>query len=233
MLQVEQLDAHYGLFQSLFGVSVQVEPGQRLALIGSNGAGKTTLLRTLAGALRARPDSIRLDGHCISAGHELDRLRQGIALVPEGRRLFPSLTVREHLALAQRNGRPGAWTTERVLDEMPVLRDLLARPATAMSGGQQQLVAIARALLCNPRYLLCDEVSLGLSPLAVEEVYRLLRQASQTGMALVLVEQNVRRALNDSDRYVCLQKGRVVLEGESLHANHHDVAAAYFGVETA
>ncbi|NWF48796.1 ABC transporter ATP-binding protein [Hydrogenophaga sp. D2P1] len=232
MLQVEQLDAHYGLFQALFGVSLRVEPGQTLALIGSNGAGKTTLLRTLAGALSARPDSICLDGQDISVGHELDRLRQGIALVPEGRRLFPSLTVREHLALAQRNGRPGAWTPERVLDEMPVLRDLLARPATAMSGGQQQLVAIARALLCNPRYLLCDEVSLGLSPLAVEEVYRLLRQASQSGMALVLVEQNVRRALNASDRYVCLQKGRVVLEGESLQANHHDVAAAYFGVET-
>jgi branched-chain amino acid transport system ATP-binding protein len=120
-----------------------------------------------------------------------------------------------------------------VLDEMPVLRELQARPATAMSGGQQQLVAIARALLCNPRYLLCDEVSLGLSPLAVEEVYRLLRQASMSGMALVLVEQNVRRALNDSDRYVCLQKGRVVLEGVSLEANHHEVAAAYFGVETA
>jgi branched-chain amino acid transport system ATP-binding protein len=233
MLQVEQLDAHHGLFQALFGVSLRVEPGQTLALIGSNGAGKTTLLRTLAGALPARPQSIRLDGQCISAGHELDRLCQGIALVPEGRRLFASLTVREHLALAQRNGRPGAWTIERVLDEMPVLRELQARPATAMSGGQQQLVAIARALLCNPRYLLCDEVSLGLSPLAVEEVYRLLRQASASGMALVLVEQNVRRALNDSDRYVCLQKGRVVLEGVSLEANHHEVAAAYFGVETA
>ena len=233
MLQVDQLDAHYGLFQALFGVSLRVEPGQTLALIGSNGAGKTTLLRTLAGALRARPQSIHLDGECISEGHELDRLRQGIALVPEGRRLFPSLTVREHLALAQRNGRPGAWTIERVLDEMPVLRELQARPATAMSGGQQQLVAIARALLCNPRYLLCDEVSLGLSPLAVEEVYRLLRQASASGMALVLVEQNVRRALNDSDRYVCLQKGRVVLEGTSQEANHHEVAAAYFGVETA
>ena len=230
MLRVDQLDAHYGLFQALFGVSLQVTPGETLALIGSNGAGKTTLLRTLAGALRARPQSIHLDGMCISAGQELERLRKGIALVPEGRRLFPSLTVREHLALAERNGLPGVWTAERLLDELPVLRDLLARPATAMSGGQQQLVAIARALLCNPRYLLCDEVSLGLSPLAVEEVYRLLRQARSSGMALVLVEQNVKRALSDSDHYICLQKGRVVLQGLSAQANRHDVATAYFGV---
>lgn len=230
MLRVDQLDAHYGLFQALFGVSLQVAPGETLALIGSNGAGKTTLLRTLAGALPAQPQSIHLDGVCISAGQELERLRQGIALVPEGRRLFPSLTVREHLALAERNGLPGAWTAERLLDELPVLRDLLARPATAMSGGQQQLVAIARALLCNPSYLLCDEVSLGLSPLAVEEVYRLLRQARSSGMALVLVEQNVKRALNDSDHFICLQKGRVVLQGLSAQASRHDVATAYFGV---
>ncbi|WP_027474208.1 ABC transporter ATP-binding protein [Curvibacter gracilis] len=230
MLQVDRMDAHYGLFQALFDVSLQLAPAQTLALIGSNGAGKTTLLRTLAGALRARPESILLDGVCISQGHELQRLHQGIALVPEGRRLFASLTVREHLQLAERNGRPGAWTSERVLDEMPVLRGLLSRPATAMSGGQQQLVAIARALLCNPRYLLCDEVSLGLSPLAVDEVYRLLRQARASGMALLLVEQNVQRALRESDHFVCLQKGRVVLQGLSAQADRHDVATAYFGV---
>ncbi|WP_031253791.1 ABC transporter ATP-binding protein [Curvibacter lanceolatus] len=230
MLQIDRMDAYYGLFQALFDVSLQLAPAQTLALIGSNGAGKTTLLRTLAGALRARPDSIRLDGVCISKGHELQRLHQGIALVPEGRRLFPSLTVREHLQLAERNGRPGPWTSERVLDEMPVLRGLLSRPATAMSGGQQQLVAIARALLCNPRYLLCDEVSLGLSPLAVDEVYRLLRQARASGMALLLVEQNVQRALRESDHFVCLQKGRVVLQGLSAQADRHDVATAYFGV---
>ena len=230
MLQIDRMDAHYGLFQALFDVSLQLAPAQTLALIGSNGAGKTTLLRTLAGALRARPESILLDGVCISQGHELQRLHQGIALVPEGRRLFASLTVREHLQLAERNGRPGAWTSERVLDEMPVLRGLLSRPATAMSGGQQQLVAIARALLCNPRYLLCDEVSLGLSPLAVDEVYRLLRQARASGMALLLVEQNVQRALRESDHFVCLQKGRVVLQGLSAQADRHDVATAYFGV---
>lgn len=230
MLRIEQLDARYGLFQALFGVSMQVAPGETLALIGSNGAGKTTLMRTLAGALSASAGGIHLDGQDISHGNELDRLGQGIALVPEGRRLFPSLTVQEHLALAVRNGRTGVWTQERLLDEMPVLRGLLQRPATAMSGGQQQLVAIARALLCNPRYLLCDEVSLGLSPLAVDEVYRLLRQTRASGMALVLVEQNVGRALKESDHFVCLQKGRVVLQGRSAQANRHDVASAYFGV---
>ena len=230
MLKVDRLDAHYGIFQALFDVSLEVAPGQTMALIGSNGAGKTTLLRTLAGALPAHKDSIQLDGKCISADNELHRLQHGIALVPEGRRLFPSLTVGEHLALAERNSRPGEWNSERLLDQMPVLRPLLHRPATAMSGGQQQLVAIARALLCNPRYLLCDEVSLGLSPLAVEEVYRLLQQARESGMAIVIVEQNIKRALTASDHFVCLQKGRTVLQGLSIDANRHDVAAAYFGV---
>ncbi|WP_395700780.1 ABC transporter ATP-binding protein [Aquabacterium sp.] len=230
MLRIESLDAHYGLFQALFGVTLSVAPGETVSLIGSNGAGKTTLLRAMAGALKVRRDSIRLDGDPVGGASEREQLARGVALVPEGRRLFPSLTVHENLQLAARNGRPGAWTVERVLESFPALRPLLARPATALSGGQQQLVAIARALVCNPQYLLCDEVSLGLSPLVVEEVYQLLALARRDGMAIVLVEQNVRRALAESDRYVCIQKGRVVLEGISASADRHAVAQAYFGV---
>lgn len=230
MLRIDGLDAFYGLFQALFGVSLQVAPGETVALIGSNGAGKSTLMRTLAGALKADPESIKLEGAAVGGASEREQLARGVALVPEGRRLFPSLTVYENLELAARNGRSGAWTIARVLEALPVLRPLQARPATALSGGQQQLVAIGRALVCNPSYLLCDEVSLGLSPLAVEEVYRLLALARRDGMAILLVEQNVRRALVESDRFVCLQKGRVVLDGISASADRHAVAQAYFGV---
>jgi branched-chain amino acid transport system ATP-binding protein len=230
MLSIDSLDAHYGLFQALFGVTLSVAPGETVSLIGSNGAGKTTLLRAIAGAQKTRRDSIRLDGEPVGGASEREQLARGVALVPEGRRLFPSLTVHENLQLAATNGRPGAWSVERVLEAFPGLRPLLSRPATALSGGQQQLVAIARALVCNPQYLLCDEVSLGLSPLVVEEVYELLALARRDGMAIVLVEQNVRRALVESDRYVCIQKGRVVLEGNSASADRHAVAQAYFGV---
>ena len=230
MLRIESLDAHYGLFQALFGVTLSVAPGETVALIGSNGAGKTTLMRSLAGALCVRADSLLLDGEPVGGATEREQLSRGIALVPEGRRLFASLTVLENMQLAAANGRRGAWTIDRVLEAFPALRPLLSRPATALSGGQQQLVAIARALLCNPSFLLCDEVSLGLSPLVVDEVYRLLAIARGDGMAIVLVEQNVRRALTESDRYVCIQKGRVVLEGISASADRHAVAQAYFGV---
>jgi branched-chain amino acid transport system ATP-binding protein len=230
MLRIESLDAHYGLFQALFGVTLSVAPGETVALIGSNGAGKTTLLRSLAGALRVRAGSVLLDGEPVGGSTEREQLSRGIALVPEGRRLFASLTVQENMQLAAANGRRGAWTIERVLEAFPALLPLLQRPATALSGGQQQLVAIGRALVCNPSFLLCDEVSLGLSPLVVEDVYRLLAIARRDGMAIVLVEQNVRRALTESDRYVCIQKGRVVLEGISASADRHAVAQAYFGV---
>ncbi len=230
MLRVEKLDAHYGLFQALFGVSLDVAPGETVALIGSNGAGKSTLMKALAGALTVRRDAIHLEGEPIGGADERTQLARGIALVPEGRRLFASLSVLENLQLAAANGRPGAWTIARITQLLPALSALLARPATALSGGQQQLVAIARALVCNPAYLMCDEVSLGLSPLAVNEVYRLLALARRDGMAILLVEQNVRRALVESDRFVCVQKGRVVLHGTSANADSHAVAQAYFGV---
>lgn len=230
MLRVERLDAHYGLFQALFGVDLHVAPGETVALIGANGAGKSTLLRALAGAMPVSPPSVRLDGVAIGGASEPEQLARGLALVPEGRRLFASLTVRENLRLAATNGREGAWTIARVLDALPVIASFVDRPATALSGGQQQLVAIARGLVCNPTYLLCDEVSLGLSPLAVEEVYRLLSVARREGMAIVLVEQNLRRALAASDRYVCMQKGRVALDGISASADRGAVAHAYFGV---
>jgi branched-chain amino acid transport system ATP-binding protein len=230
VLRTCELNAHHGLFQALYGISLDVAPGETVALIGANGAGKTTLMRAIAGALKVPRDSIRLEGTAIGGASEREQLARGIALVPEGRRLFPSLTVRENLQLAAANGRRGAWTIQRVIEALPALRSLLERPATTLSGGQQQLVAIARALACNPAYLLCDEVSLGLSPLAVQEVYRLLALARRDGMAILLVEQHVQRALRESDRFVCMQQGRIVLEGVSARADRHAVSRAYFGV---
>jgi branched-chain amino acid transport system ATP-binding protein len=230
MLRTERLDAYYGLFQALFELTFEVRPGETVALIGSNGAGKSTLLRSIVGSVRVRPDGVSLNGQPVSSDPERQQLARGIALVPEGRRLFPSLTVRENLQLAARNGRKGAWTIDRLMQEFPVMQAFQHRPATALSGGQQQLVALSRALVCNPSYLLCDEISLGLSPLAVNEVYELLGRARGEGLAVVLVEQNVKRALAESDRYYCIQKGRVVLEGASERADQAQVAQAYFGI---
>jgi branched-chain amino acid transport system ATP-binding protein len=230
MLRTERLSAYYGLFQALFDIDFSVTPGEMVALIGANGAGKSTLLRAIVGAERVHRDSVTCDGEAVGGDSERRQLGRGLALVPEGRRLFASLTVEENLLLAARNGRPGPWSVGRLLRELPVIANLRKRPATALSGGQQQLVSIARALVTNPRYLLCDEVSLGLSPVAVEDVYRLLRLVLREGVAIVLVEQNVRRALAESGRYYCMQKGRIALEGLSPKADHTKVAQAYFGV---
>lgn len=230
MLRTDGLDAHYGLFQALFGVNLSIQRGEVVALIGANGAGKTTLLRAMAGAMPARAEAILLNNHSVGGGPESLQLARGVALVPEGRRLFADLTVEENLRVASESSqREGPWNVDALLKALPALKAVVHRNALALSGGQQQLVAIARALASNPDYLLCDEVSLGLSPVAVQGIYELLRLVAATGTAVMLVEQNVSRALAESSRFYCLQKGRVVLEGESRKANTQDVAHAYFG----
>ncbi|MBH5397237.1 ABC transporter ATP-binding protein [Bradyrhizobium sp. CNPSo 4010] len=229
MLRTEHLNANYGMFQALFGINFAIERGEVVSLIGANGAGKSTLLRAIVGSVPVAAPSVLLDGKPVGGSAEIDQLSRGIALVPEGRRLFPSLTVEENLLLAARNGRRGTWTPDRLYRELPALQRLRARPATALSGGQQQLVAVGRALVTNPDFLLCDEISLGLSPVAVETVYELLGTVIEEGMAVVLVEQNVRRALSKSSRYYCMLKGNVVLEGISKTADYARVSAAYFG----
>ena len=230
MLHIDRLSANYGLFQALFDIDLHVDRGEAVALIGANGAGKSTLFKAIAGAIAVRHDAVRIDGTPVGGAPEIAQLRRGVALVPEGRRLFPSLSVLENLALASRKGRAGQWTVAKLLEEIPSLGRLRHRPSTALSGGQQQLVAIARALVTNPRYLLCDEISLGLSPIAVEEVYTLLRRVKQSGVAILLVEQNMARALSESARFYCLQKGRVALGGDSARADRKEVSHAYLGV---
>src|SRR3984893_13222181 len=189
LLEVQALDAFYDDFQALFGVSLRVEAGQAVAIIGANGAGKSTLLKSIAGLMRSRLDAVRLDGVPIGDRPAYDIAARGIALVPEGRRLFPSLSVEENLLIGGQLGRPGPWSLARIYQLFPVLAERRAMPSTALSGGQQQMVAIGRALMSNPRLLLCDEISLGLAPIIIKKLYAQLPAIVAEGVSIVVVEQ--------------------------------------------
>ena len=229
LLQVEALDCRYGLLQAVRGVSVEVAQGETVALIGANGAGKTTLLRAIAGAHRPAGGRVWFDGADITRLPAHRRVGLGIALVPEGRRLFPSLTVKENLRVAS-SRRRGRWNVGAVLDVFPLLKPRLHMPAATLSGGEQQAVAIGRALMSNPRLLLLDEVSLGLAPVVVDAVYRSLGDVMREGTTVLLVEQDLTRALAVAARVVCMLEGRVVLEGEAGSLDRDRVVGAYFGL---
>jgi branched-chain amino acid transport system ATP-binding protein len=230
LLHVRALDAYYGDFQALFGISMGVSQGEVAAVIGANGAGKSTLLKCIAGAMPARRDAILFAGTPIGdlPAHEV--VAQGIALVPEGRRLFPSLSVEENLKVGGQLGRPGPWTLKRVYDLFPILAERARQPSTSLSGGQQQMVAIGRALMSNPRLLLCDEISLGLAPIVIRDIYARLPVIVAEGISLVIVEQDIVQALRVANHVYCLQEGRVALAGEARTMTREKIAAAYFGV---
>jgi branched-chain amino acid transport system ATP-binding protein len=230
LLAVDRLDAFYGDFQALFSVSMTVAAGQTVAVIGANGAGKSTLLRSIAGLMDARADAIRFDGAPIGGGPAYKTVGRGIALVPEGRRLFPSLSVEENLVVGGQLGRPGPWTLARVYELFPVLAERRQLPSTALSGGQQQMVAIGRALMSNPRLILCDEISLGLAPIVVRDIYARLPSILAEGAAVVIVEQDIVQALAASNHVYCLQEGRVALSGAAGTLTRDAISAAYFGV---
>jgi branched-chain amino acid transport system ATP-binding protein len=229
LLEVRALDAFYGDFQALFGVSLNVAPGEVVAVIGANGAGKSTLLKCIAGAIRSRSDAIRFDGQPIGAEPAFAVVARGIALVPEGRRLFPSLSVEENLLIGGQLGRPGPWNLRRIYELFPVLAERRHQPSTSLSGGQQQMVAIGRALMSNPRLLLCDEISLGLAPIVVREVYARLPQIVAEGSALIIVEQDIVQALKAANHVYCLQEGRVALTGPAGTLTREAISSAYFG----
>src|SRR5271155_1597090 len=195
LLAVRSLDAFYGDFQALFGVSMEVAAGEAVAVIGANGAGKSALLKSVAGLLRARPDAIVFDGAPIGGVPAYAVAARGIELVPEGRGLFASLSVEENLLIGGQLGRPGFWNLPRVYELFPVLAERQKLPSTALSGGQQQMVAIGRALMSNPKLLLCDEISLGLAPIIVRDIYARLPAILAEGISLILVEQDVVQAL--------------------------------------
>ncbi len=233
LLAVEQLEARHGLLQAVRGVSFTVDAGETFALVGANGAGKTTLLRTIAGAHRPAAGRISFDGVDVTAVPAYARLRTGIALVPEGRRLFAGMTVKENLLVAGAYGRRGHWTLETVLDAFPLLQRRLNSRAGNLSGGEQQATAIGRALMTNPKLLLLDEVSLGLAPIAVEAVYRSLEALIKAKATIIVVEQDIGRALGVSTRVACMLEGRIILTGSARDMTREQVTEAYFGLQRA
>jgi len=230
MLEVRNLTVRHGYLQALTGISLTVSAGETLAIIGANGAGKSTLLRTVIGLHRPSAGSMLLDGRDITALPPHARVRQGIALVPEGRRLFPSLSVEENLLVGRSRDRAGSWDLDRVLQLFSWMRDRRREPTVHLSGGEQQAVAIGRALMANPRVLLLDELSLGLAPMMVRRIYSVLPELIHDGMAVLLVEQDVAQALRVANRFQCLLEGRTTLEGKPAEATTATIEAAYFGL---
>ncbi|MBW4024999.1 MAG: ABC transporter ATP-binding protein [Proteobacteria bacterium] len=230
LLAVENLQARHGLLQAVRGVSFALHKGETLALVGANGAGKTTLLRTIAGAHPASGGRVRLNGTDIDDRPAHQRAAMGIALVPEGRKLFSRMTVEENLLLARAAGRPGRWTVDAVMQAFPNLQKRRRHLTAHLSGGEQQATAIGRALMTNPDVLLLDEVSLGLSPLVVDQVYAQLESLMASGTTILLVEQDLRRALRVADRVMCMLEGSIVLEGAARDLTREQVTEAYFGL---
>jgi branched-chain amino acid transport system ATP-binding protein len=230
LLRTRNLSAFYGDFQALFSINVTVEEGETVAIIGANGAGKTTFLRSVAGAIGIAPEMVLFDGHPIGGKTPHEIVRLGIAMVPEGRRLFPSLSVEENLLLGTHSERTGPWNLKRVYELFPRLFDLRQLPAPALSGGQQQMAAVGRGLMSNPRLLLCDELSLGLAPVIIRDIYQCLAAITAEGTTVVLVEQDINRALDASARFYCFQEGRLALTAPTKDFDRDAITAAYFGL---
>ncbi len=230
LLQTAELTAFYGDFQALFGIDMEIAEGETIAVIGANGAGKSTFLRTVTGLLGAPGEAIRFAGRAIG-GMPADQVaRLGIAMVPEGRQLFPSLSVEENLLMGACVDRPGHWNLKRVYELFPVLEERRSSPGTALSGGQQQMVAIGRGLMANPQLLLCDEVSLGLAPIVIKDIYASLPAILAQGTSVIIVEQDIAQALAVAARVYCFQEGRVSLTGRPDELSHEQITQAYFGI---
>ncbi|HLX98907.1 MAG TPA: ABC transporter ATP-binding protein [Roseiarcus sp.] len=233
LLSVEKLEARHGQLQAVRGVSLGIERGETVALVGANGAGKTTLLRTIAGAHPIAAGRVVFKGEDISSRSPHARAALGMALVPEGRRLFARLTVEENLLLARSAGRTGAWTIDAVMEAFPNLKARRRALAGTLSGGEQQATAIGRALMMNPELLLLDEVSLGLSPLIVDRLYAQLEALKSSGVAMLMVEQDLKRAMAAASRTICMLEGAVAIEGPTAALTREEVTEAYFGLNKA
>jgi len=230
LLETKSLTAFYGDFQALFGVDVELAEGQTVAIIGANGAGKTTLMRSISGVLKNAADQIRFDGRPVGDLAAPDVLALGVAMVPEGRKLFPSLSVEENLLIGK-YGRAidGFWSLETIYDMFPILKERRNNPGTALSGGQQQMVAIGRALMSNPRVLLCDELSLGLAPVVIKDIYAAFPKIRDSGASIVIVEQDIGQALKIANHVYCMMEGRISLSGKPSDISREQIHAAYFG----
>ncbi|MDM0077239.1 ABC transporter ATP-binding protein [Variovorax sp. J2P1-59] len=230
LLEARGLKAFYGDAQALFGVDFSLSQGELVAVIGSNGAGKSTLLKCLTGLVRAPRDAVHFKGEAIGGLPPGEIVKRGLAMVPEGRRLFPSLSVEENLQIGGHTGRKGPWNLDRLYALFPILSEKRHNPGTALSGGQQQMVALGRALMSNPEVLLCDELSLGLAPIVIREIYAAMPDITREGMTVVIVEQDVTMAQRVSQRIYCLQEGRVSLQGRSNALTREQISQAYFGL---
>lgn len=229
LLKVRNLDAFYGDLQALFDVSIELAEGETVALVGANGAGKSTLLKCVVGLIDSKRGDIQLAGQTITTRPAERIAPLGVALVPEGRLLFPSLTVEENLLMGGLTKRSGYWNLAQIYDLFPVLQQRRRQLATRLSGGEQQMVAIGRALMANPRVLLCDEISLGLAPVVIEQIYRSFDRIRAAGQSVLLIEQDVARAYTAADRIYCMLKGRVTMEGQATTLSLDQISHAYFG----
>ena len=230
ILTLTQLDAYYGDFQALYSLDLEVAAGEVVAVIGANGAGKTTLMRSISGLLRNAASAVSYKGQDIGALRADQVAELGIALVPEGRQLFPSLSVEENLLIGGKVGRAGAWNLRKVYELFPILEERKAQASTSLSGGQQQMVAIGRALMANPDLILFDEISLGLAPVIIRQIYEALPGIVDDGMTAMVVEQDITKALSISSRVFCLMEGRIALEGKTADVTQDEITKAYFGV---
>ncbi len=229
VLEIENMTAFYSDFQALFGVSLNIKKGETVAEIGANGAGKSTFLRSITGLVKNNADTFLYNGETLTGKVASDIVGLGIAMVPEGRKLFPSLSVEENLIIGAYQQRPGNWTLDRVYQMFPKLEQRKDIAGTALSGGEQQMVAIGRALMSNPDMLLCDELSLGLAPIIIKDIYSALPSIKAEGVSLLVVEQDINQALEIADRIYCFQEGRISLTGKPEDLTKDQIATAYFG----
>lgn len=232
LLEVRDLTVHHGQLEAVHKVNLDVEPGEMLAIIGANGAGKSTLLRTIAGLHHPSEGEILLDGEDVTRLAPGQRVTAGISLVPEGRRMFGSLTVEENLLAGTYSKRSGPWDLDAVIELFPWIASRRRQPASQLSGGEQQAVAIGRALVANPRVLLLDELSLGLSPIARERIYGMLPSLVRSGLGVLLVEQDVRQSMRVATRIHCLLEGRQTLQGTPEELSLEQIEIAYFGMRS-
>jgi branched-chain amino acid transport system ATP-binding protein len=233
ILSTHALSAGYGDFQALFGIDLHINEGETIALIGANGAGKSTFLKSILGLLPVAPQMVRFGGQDVGGTAAHMMVRTGLAMVPEGRRLFVGMSVEDNMRVAIDNARidetKGQWSREKLFNLFPILREKRRQPVENLSGGQQQMVAISRALLSQPRVLLCDEISLGLAPQVIREIYAVLPEITASGTAIVLVEQDVSLAKQASNRLYCMLEGRITLTGPSAEISREAIGRAYFG----
>jgi len=230
LLRIEALDAYYGDFQALYSINLALDVGEVVAIIGANGAGKSTLMKSITGLLFNKTEEVVFQGEKIGVLRADQIAKLGIALVPEGRQLFPSLSVEENLLLGSNVARSGPWNLSKIYELFPILKERRRQQSTSLSGGQQQMVAIGRALMSNPKLILFDEISLGLAPIIVRDIYTTLPKIIDEGIAAMLVEQDLSKALEVSSRVYCLQEGKISLSGNVGDVSRDEITNAYFGI---